>query len=362
MENKNLEMKISDLETILTSTNLKKSSINKYLGVLRTINKLMNWNPFDVLYFTKINENYNKVKDIIKSHYKLTSTDKYREKISCLASLMSKAFPNEENKLKLLTNNAGTMLSIADTREKKNVDDWITLRNKLCDTAKENSVRGLISLIFSYGYVLRVNEIFTTSIIPTDDLSLNYLDLDSNVWYIRNGKTGFREFKVCQDFCDEIKNKCQGQTFLIEKEKNKIFSKSCRRLTYVPLKWEFPKNNLIRSSFETYNLKYNDPDQQQYYFNVLGHTSATAEVHYNITSSTESDEDTASIHSVESDDQIFFEPTNIELRVNRNLKITHLDISDLDIRQELDGTYSIFIIKASGKSISYNQIIDYEIF
>ena len=272
------QIKAEDIQ----STFLNPKTFSNYLSVLRTVNKHYNWDP-DVIYYDRLNDKAEQIAKFIFRKYKISNTAQYRQKVSAISSLMSRTGFGEYHKFRLMIKNADVLLSVADTSTDSDIIDWNVLQPQLAELGKEHTIRGIIARIFSYGYVLRVGEIFSTRI-DLDNGQDNYLDLVNCKWYIRKQKNGTaKTFDVDPELCNSLKQQFKyiGMTWLLSKVDGAKYGVSCHRLPYHG--WSLPSNTDIRKSYETWNRNKSDrtEEEQLKWHKILGHSRNVVDVHYN---------------------------------------------------------------------------------
>lgn len=253
----------------------KDECLRNYRGILNSINKCYGWDQ-DVLYYDRLNEHAEDLPDICKVLWNITSIASLKQKLSAISSLMTRSRFGKDHNIKKLIRNADRMQYVEVKTVGKKIPDWETdLLPKLKELSKQDGVCGTIAKIFSYGYVLRVGEIFTTTLI--DNGISNFLDLDAGKWIVRNQKNGTpKEFDVDPELCKQIS---RGR-WLLRKSDGEQYCKSARTLKYHG--WQLPDNHTIRKSYETWNINNSgrDGEQKATWHKILGHTKETAEDYY----------------------------------------------------------------------------------
>lgn len=267
----------------LQSTFPKQSTFENYRTILNSVNKNFGWET-NVIYYDRMNNMAREIADYIYSNYKITNTAHYKQKMSALSSLMTRSKFGEDHLLKTMVCNANELLSVANNKIQQDIESWETLQPKLAELGKERSIRGIIAKIFSYGYVLRVGEIFETRIDADNDID-NYLDLDNGKWYIRKQKNGTQKtFSVDKELCDYLntncKQRCFGAVWLLSKANGTKYLKGCHRLPYHD--WNLPCNSDIRKSYETWNRHESGRTEEEKlkWHEILGHTIGTVQTFY----------------------------------------------------------------------------------
>lgn len=250
---------------------------NNYRAVLAVVNSHYSW-TLDVVFYDRMDNRAKEIAELLHTKYRITSTDHFRQKVSIISSLMTRTGFGKDHRIAVLTQNAGSMLSVAKVNKDSLVEEWESLQPKLVELGKESSVVGIIARIFSYGYVLRVGEIFTTRI-KEDNGKDNYLDLENCIWYVRNQKNGLaKTFKVHQELCDSLKG--LTSEWLLCKADGSKFSPSCQRLPYHG--WKLASNTDIRKSYETWNCANKDrsESEKEKWHEILGHSRNTVKAYY----------------------------------------------------------------------------------
>lgn len=263
----------------------KEKTFNNYRSILNAVNKHFGWES-NIIYYDRMDNKAQEIADFIYERYKISNTAQYKQKLSSLSSLMTRTQFGKDHKIKMMVVNANVMLSVADQKIVNHIDDWELLQPKLEQLGKEESIRGILARIFSYGYVLRVGEIFKTRIDINNDVD-NYLDLNNCKWYIREQKNGTEKtFSVPAELCDSIKKRPRkaDAVWLLSKVNGKKYSTGAQRLTYRNHNWPLPNNNALRKSYETWNRNRSgrSDEEIEHWHYILGHNRQTIDVHYDL--------------------------------------------------------------------------------
>jgi hypothetical protein len=178
-------------------------------------------------------------------------------------------------------------LRIADIPNPKPEFDappWDLTLTKLYNAAANcsNHFGRLVANIYSKGYVLRVGEVYNTTVVPLP--GYNHLDLDSGQWTIKmhkNQARGERQFKVDQETLTIIKGLVNPRCpFLIHKSTLKPYTvQTLAKIGLVDL----PCNSQLRNSYEQFNwYESNRSREEQLHWsvNVLGHSLQTVQGYY----------------------------------------------------------------------------------
>lgn len=262
-------------------------TLKNYVSTLNCVNKHYGWES-DIIYFDRMNEKAKEISEFIYQKYKISNTAQFRQKMSALSSLMTrtKFQPDGKHIISMMVNNAGKFLSVADTTLESEIEDWETLRPKLVELGKQNTICGLIARIFSYGYVLRVGEIFETRVdADAANGTDNYLDLDGCMWYIRKKKNGIEKtFNVDPELCQSLKDNCSRRSlpaiWLLSKNNGNKYGPASQRLPYHG--WSLASNADIRKSYETWN-RHNSgrtENEKTKWHTILGHNKSTVKEYY----------------------------------------------------------------------------------
>ncbi len=173
-------------------------------------------------------------------------------------------------------------LRIADIPNPKPEFDappWDLTLTKLYNAAANcsNHFGCLVAHIYSRGYVLRIGEVYNTSVVPIP--GYNHLDLDTGQWTIKmhkNQARGERQFKVDQETLATIKGFVNPRcSFLIHKSTMKPYT--VQTLAKIGLT-DLPSNSQLRNSYEQWNWYESNrsrEEQLHWSINVLGHSHQT---------------------------------------------------------------------------------------
>lgn len=257
----------------------KKGTFENYRTILNVVNKHYGWEP-DVIYYDRMDNKAQEIADFIFNRYKIANTAQFKQKLSALSSLMTRTKFGNEHNIRHMIKNAAERLSVANTKTDGPIEDWTTLQPKLAELGKQNSLCGYIARIFSYGYVLRVAEIFTTRIDADDDIG-NYLDLNNCKWYIRQQKNNTEKvFDVHPELCNSLKKSRPHGKWLLCKASGEPYAQSSQRLSYH--NWPLASNNDLRKSYETWNRNVADrnDDEKIHWHTILGHNKETVKSYY----------------------------------------------------------------------------------
>ena len=254
---------------------IRDECLRNYRCILNAINKHYGWDQ-DVVYYDRLNDHAQELPEICKKLWSMTSIAALKQKLSGISSLMTRSGFGRDHGIRKLIRTADRLQYVEVKNAGKDIPDWETdLLPKLRELAQQENACGIIARVFSYGYALRVGEIFSTRLI--DDGISNFLDLDAGKWLVRNQKNGtIKEFDVDPELCSRISR----GTWLIRKSDGQPYCKSARTLKYHG--WTLPDNHTIRKSYETWNINSSGRDKETsaLWHKVLGHSKEVAEDYY----------------------------------------------------------------------------------
>ncbi len=256
-------------------------SLRTYLTVLNTVNDAMGWDR-GVIWFDLLIQHKDQICDVLKAKYKISNLKTLKNKLNAISSLMTRTrFEETDHDFKQMIRLLDTQpLTFTDKPNTEVIPKWLELKAKLKDVGQGcSSVTTIVAKIFSYDYVLRVNELFDTRLV--DDGQFNYLDLDNCQWTIRMQKNGkFIKFEVNPDLCQELKPLTAGRAWLLCKQDGNPYGVTARCLSYH--KWCLPENRIIRKSYETWNMIDSGRDliEVKKWNEILGHSHLTAKDFY----------------------------------------------------------------------------------
>lgn len=261
------------------------ATYNNYRSVLNKISKHYGWEK-DFVHTDLLQEHALELPGVIVQLWDVNNTEALKQKMSSISSMVTRALGTSDHRVKKVLNTIDKNFSIEAKTIPRNIPDWTELQPKLAEYGKEDSVRGVIALAFSHGYVLRVGEMFDTFVGGVDNMKSNYLDPDRLVWKIRmhkNSGSGSREFPVSKEFIDALPKK---SGWLLHKKCGLGYPKpAARTLKYHGWWDDLPSNRDIRASFETWNMhsKGRTKDEVVKSHEVLGHTAQTSAKYYDKT-------------------------------------------------------------------------------
>lgn len=276
-------MSIFDNKIVKTYKNTR--TFENYRSTLNKVNEHYGWDK-DMVYFDRLNNNAKDIAVFIYKVYRILNTEQYKQKMSALSSFMKRTGFDDRNNISMMVKNGDKYLSVVSKENEKLIEDWETLQPKLKELGQHNSVIGIIARIFSYGYVLRVGEMFETRIDEDNGVD-NYLDLKNCRWNIRKQKNGTaKEFDVDPQLCKELLdyfdrvNKVVSIKWLLSKSATEKYGQGSHKLRCHG--WTLQSNNDIRKSYETWNRHRSGrtEEEKQKWHVILGHSVDTVKKSY----------------------------------------------------------------------------------
>jgi hypothetical protein len=264
------------------------ATFRNYRGIINKLNDHYGLEK-EIVHYDFLIDKATELPEVCCLLWEINNTDALKQKMGSISSIITRAIGTPDHRVKRVTNTVGKNHSVVTKLKFRDIPDWNELQPKLREHGKEQSIRGIIALAFSYGYVLRVGEFFDTKIGDDDGIN-NFLDPVNLRWTIRlhkNGASGVvREFDVSQEFIDALPRK---SGWLLRKKNGLPYqgqNTATRTIKYHGW-WmnKLPSNRDIRASFETWNLheEGRSPEQMAVAHEVLGHTKATAHKYYDKT-------------------------------------------------------------------------------
>ncbi len=243
-----------------------------YKSALTALNSHFKWTS-GLIHVDKMNRNTNKIIEFIKNHYALRTVKDLSTKLGIYSSLITRTGLVQTNHIKHAMKDCYNTVVVPTVTKTEVTPDWIAevlpaLEN-IIQTGSSTCVT--LATLFKYGYVLRTNQIFSTTL--TDDGVSNYLDLDNCIWYIRTQKNRkIKEFEIERELIDLLRPS-KPQRYLIHKSTGDKYGKTS--LSYH--EWPTYNSVTLRHSYETWNVYGSGRtlEEQNYWHDVLGHTRAT---------------------------------------------------------------------------------------
>jgi len=280
---------------------LKESTLKSYKSRVKAINKAMGWLPIEAVHIDKYNTEYKRIID-----WAITDSTAAKAKtyLMGICSLMTRYLNETGQGDKYHVFGRKVALMGGDPKPEqevaafKNPDhDWNNVSWELKHMAEQDAGhKGTIALIFSYGYVLRVAEIFNTGI-NSNDQSPNYLDLDRCYWAIGEHKNmdtqGKRMFNVDPELCAELKKRFSPDVKWLLPSPRGLRMSLCNR--HLPSDWDYHNNTVLRKCYETWNMHHSGrtDDEKKDWNYILGHGINTVDKYYDMQSESGSEQDEA---------------------------------------------------------------------
>jgi|688.fasta_scaffold92018_4 cytidyltransferase-like protein len=272
----------------------KHATLKQYKSRARQINIAMKWQPYDAVHFDKYNKYYKQIIEWAPTHRdSLNSQEKIKTYLKGICSLMTAVNDGDKNHLFGKKVNA-----LCDDKkpegeiEKFKRDDhyWPNVVEELTEMSVQDSGnvtinKCTVALIFSYGYVLRVAEMFNTGI-NDNDQSDNYLDFDKCEWVINihknSSRQGSRTFSVNPDLCAELKSRLAGKRWLLPTPTGISYCEGKQYLRTIG--WDYFSNTELRKCFETWNRhdSGHSDDEIKTWNYILGHKPETVDKYYDM--------------------------------------------------------------------------------
>jgi len=270
------------LDDIFTDSGLSSGSQRNYRSTINAVNDHFGWSK-DKVHYSLLNNHADEVLEFVKSKWDSNKACNITNRLMHISSLMTRTGRPEPNKIKQLAFSFPDHHTYTNQPKQRDVPDWNDLVPTLDRKANESSGRNpgnILCLVMSYGYVLRVSELFDTKL-ENDDGIHNFLDLDKGTWLIRQSKNHKKRlFEVDPDLIDELKTRFnRNRDWLICKKNGTPYTSTASRILNYHVKG-LPNNSDIRGSFETWNYNNNKHDVAEYWSYVLGHSSYTSMRHY----------------------------------------------------------------------------------
>ena len=262
---------------------------NNAKSKLKRVNQLLGLTPDNEIHTERYVEQF-----AMMAHMLLTtpgtaggmikSKDELTAFIGAIIGAVTRTLNGEHNPLSTLY----AKLRISDIPNPKpehDAEPWNIVQGKLYEASLfcSNDFGRMVALIYSHGYVLRVGEIFTTSVKPIP--GYNHLDLDTGTWTVTNHKNkarGDRKFTVTQELLQAIKPYLNpGCPFMIHKSTLRPYT--IQTLAIIGLTDYLPSNSQLRNSYEEWNWnssKRNREEKLHWSVNVLGHSEHTVQGYY----------------------------------------------------------------------------------
>jgi hypothetical protein len=269
------QMTLSEMQS---STNaLTSRTFSAYKTVIKRLNQELEYEDHDTIYYDRYNDQVKELPDIIKRIWNIPNMQVMKQKLSIISSLMTRCDFGKNHNIKTLIGMADRDITVEHKKPiDKVIPEWNDLQKMLDQAGDNDNVAGTIAKIFSYGYVLRVGEIFNTKTLNDDGIN-NFLDLDKCVWIVRKQKNKTtKEFDVNPELCSRLPRK----SWLLAKADGSPYSERSMLLPYHG--WTLPNNTTLRKSYETWNVYHSGrtPEEIKNWNYILGHTPETVLSYY----------------------------------------------------------------------------------
>ena len=189
---------------------------------------------------------------------------------------------------------------IKSLNTKKTALDWEVISKKLLEVSNNITIDPrirMLATIYGYGYVYRIQQIFSTRIVdhPLSEEELttgniNKIYLSGCLWYMNKSKTGRKQtIHIVPDMCAKIQklaaeNLVFSRGYIMPQKSGIPYSDkaSMSSLSRWKTEHKLPNNHQMRTAFETWlRTKSGYPvDKVNYWSEVLDHTVKTAILHY----------------------------------------------------------------------------------
>ena len=248
-------------------------------AIINQINEHFGWER-EMMFIREYEKHYDEIVKFILSHYTIRDPTQLGAKMAHLIYVMKLMGHVGQFDLK---QKGLYLLNIENNPKQRDFDPWETILERI-DKEMEcvKSLGGyMILLCYKHGYPLRIGDIVSTTINPTEDL--NYLDLDNRVWHILAARTKnrrARNFEVTQEFCDQVRKNIHDGGYMVCRN-NGVPYKSLPTMHLLGV--EGLKVVEMRNSYETWNYARTDISEEEkceISKRVLGHSPATARAYY----------------------------------------------------------------------------------
>jgi hypothetical protein len=267
-----IEVPFSEIEDGFTNANTLRN-MRSFLTVLNRHLDL----DLNIIHVTEYEDNLDKIVSWIKSHYAIFTNSDMRIKILMVSSLITRCTPKSDkpNKFKAYAAQIEQYAPIESVpKERKEIPKWetevmadldriISSRNKVCQ---------ILATCFKHGYVMRINQLFSTALYDRD--GFDWIDLKGKMWHIRDQKNDdVWSFPITDEFQKDISALVgRNKAFLIEKSTGTPYAQGKQRLSLH--KWKSIGNTELRQSYEEWNIYRSGRTvaEQAFWHRVLGHT------------------------------------------------------------------------------------------
>lgn len=256
---------------------------------LKRINELLHLEPTNAIHTEEYVRQFSRMCHLLMTETgrkggQVKTKDQLTAYVGALVGAVTRTLDGERNPLK----ESYAKLKASDIPNpvlEHDAPPWSTLKQQLEEAFMftDNDFGRMVALIYSYGYVLRIAELFNTTIKPME--GFNYLNLDTGEWTITQHKnkarSGARQFTIDKGLLDMIRGFVKRKVpYLIYKSTKEPYT--VHTLAVIGLN-DLPSCSQIRNSYEQWNWnqsKRTHEERLDWSLNVLGHKYETAIVHY----------------------------------------------------------------------------------
>ena len=312
---------------------------------LKRVNTLLRLEPLDVIHTDEYVRNFSTLAHLLmtetgSSGGVIKSKSELVGYIGSVSGAVSRANKGSFNPLTQLLSRL-KLTDIPDQKPTFDAEPWSNTLVKLNNAIAccPNQFGKIVAVCYKHGYVLRVGEIFLTSIRDSDQF--NFLDMTNLKWHIRfhkNQRKGTREFPVTQAFVDELNlYRGGGHHLLIHKTTYEPYTIQTHSVLELD---DMPSNSQVRNSYEEYNWSADSgrtyEEQLNWSVNVLGHSENTVMAHY--TSNTV-EQDLTQLSIPLADRIAAWKPGDPKIKVIIRKKVKSRDPSPEAVAQRIKATY-----------------------
>jgi hypothetical protein len=266
--------------SVVTDTYDNKKSLSNTMTILRPLLTYLGLPP-DVIKYDEMNRQASDIIKFIRERYPDSNGQRVYLKYIC--SVLTRTGFGQDHRLNKLVDKEYQR----DIQQGAvNVPSWTdTILPILDDVANDldmSPIVRIIAYLYSFGYVFRPTQIFTTKVVKSPDN--NYLDLDTGRYEIKNQKNGKKiSFMLPKKLVDLIRP-LSGSTYLLEQRHVRGTGYvSSRTHAFKYHGWDIDYSvHDFRHSYDTWlhkesNLSTEEIKERD---RILGHTVASAKSYY----------------------------------------------------------------------------------
>ena len=287
-------MNIIPIDSIKSLYNCKGSFQNAK-SFLKYVNKLLELEPIENIYTEHYfnNNNFTKIVCAMVEGKSYSNVKQLSSKIGNLTGIVQRTLKhNETNMLSNFVKQLQSSTTPLNMEVKPilfTAEPWTDLVMKFKDILQDKYALNnckVVCVCYLHEYVLRISEIFHTTVQPVD--GFNHLNLKDLTWTINVHKNFAKDlkprvFNITQEFADDIKQLLSPHSiFIIHKANYSPYSSAFVHST-VSMPASIPCNSEVRNSFEEWHYKDSKKNLDyvvKYSENVLGHCKATVDEYY----------------------------------------------------------------------------------